>query len=73
MSNYHNVTVSQVIHPNTGKVLALEIVDNTGRVWFVAPPGDFFDGLRGDAYPNHNLNGEIDARFERVEIARLKE
>lgn len=66
------VTVSQVIHPTTGDVLALEIVANDGQTYFVAPPGDFFDGLRVNAYPNHNLNGQIDVRFERVEIARLE-
>ena len=68
----HVVTVSKVLHPDTGAVLALEIVDNTGRVFFAAPPGDFYDGLRANTYPNHNLNGHYNVRFERVVIARLE-
>lgn len=51
MTSNHPVTVSQVIHPATGKVLAFEIVANDGQVYFVAAPGDFFEGLRVGSYP----------------------
>lgn len=67
MTNTHTVTVSQVMHPTTGEVVAIEIVDNTGRTWFVAPPGDFFDGLRGNAYPTDE-NGFPLKRVEKMRM-----
>lgn len=63
-----NSTVSQVLHPETGAVIALEIVANNGAVYFVASD-PFWRGLRVGAFPS----GPMGKPLERVEIARLEQ
>lgn len=59
-------TVSQVLHPETNAVIALEIVANDGAVYFVASD-PFWVGMRVGAFPS----GPLGKPLERVEIARL--
>jgi hypothetical protein len=60
-------TVSRVIHPDTGKTLALEIADNYGGVYFMAAD-KYWAGLRAGAFPNQSTGKP----FPREEIARLE-
>lgn len=61
----HPTTISQVMHPDTGEVLAFEIVANDGSVYFVATDS-FWKGMRVGPFPN-----EAHGPLERIEIARL--
>lgn len=62
------VTICQVLHPGTNKVLALEIVANDGEIYFVTADSCYFEGLRCGSFPNDGHGQQI----ERVEIARLE-
>lgn len=68
----NTVTVAQIIHPRTGKPIAFEIVDNMGRTFFVAEPGDIITGMRAEGFPSIFVEGKGYVRCERVEIARLE-
>lgn len=76
MSN-QTVTVSQVIHPITREVLALEIVANNGMVYFAGKPGTF-SGICVGPFPSVGWIGHEEGASlthmpaERVEIARLE-
>lgn len=65
------VTVSQVIHPITREVLALEIVANDGTVYFATAKPDIFAGLRVGPFPSLGWHGHELMQAERVEITRL--
>lgn len=61
----HKVTVSQVIHPTTNEVMALEIAANDGKVyWLTDDP--FWEGMRVGPFPRSS-KGEP----RRVVIAAL--
>ena len=63
------VTISQVVRP-TGQVVALEIVANDGRVYFVTNDPSW-EGLRCNSFPNEKVGDVFGVRLERIEIARL--
>jgi hypothetical protein len=68
----HTVTISQVLHPETGKVLALAITANDGQMYFASDDMMLMRGLLCGRYPRIFVEGKGYVQPEYVEIARLE-